>query len=200
MFVEPYLNNEPGRPGSGWIEIICGPMFSGKTEELIRRVRRAIIAGQSVQIFKPAMDKRYDELNVVSHNRNKVNSEPVNHSSEILPLAEGAHLVGIDEAQFFDHGIVDVCIDLANNGHRVVVSGLDMDFEGKPFGPMPNLLCVAEFVTKLHAICPRTGDLASFSFRLIDTSDKVLVGEKDLYEPRSRRAFVEGMKARAKKK
>ena len=193
MFTEPYLNSYPGKKGSGWIEVICGPMFSGKTEELIRRVRRAVIAGQTVKIFKPAIDTRYHEMYVVSHNQNQVESVTVESAQEILGKTGKAHVIGIDEAQFFDDGLMDVCNHLANEGHRVLISGLDMDFEGKPFGPMPNILCIAEFVTKLHAICPQTGELASFSFRLNDLDDKVLLGEKDLYEPRSRSAFMEGM-------
>jgi len=196
MFIEPYLNSDPGQPGSGWIEVICGPMFSGKTEELIRRVRRAVIAGQAVKIFKPAIDTRYHEMHVVSHNRSQLDSVSVENAQQILELYEGAQVVGIDEAQFFDDGLIAVCNQLANNGHRVVISGLDMDYEGNPFGPMPQLLCIAEFVTKLHAICPQTGELASFSFRLNNADAKVLLGEKDVYEPRSRRAFVKGMQAK----
>jgi thymidine kinase len=198
MFLEPKLNNEPGMAGSGWIEVICGPMFSGKTEELIRRVKRAVIAKQTVKIFKPALDNRYDEQDIVSHNLNKLVSIPVRSSQEIWNAAEGFHVIAIDEAQFFDEGIVAVCNGLANKGHRVIVSGLDMDFEGNPFGPMPFLLCTAEFVTKLHAICTITGEVASYSFRLSEHDERVLVGEKNYYEPRCRKAFVEGMRQKAK--
>jgi thymidine kinase len=193
MFIEPSIGREVK---SGWIEVICGCMFSGKTEELIRRLNRALIAQQKVEIFKPTIDRRYDEIKIVSHADRAIRSTPVNFASDILLLAGNCDVVGIDEAQFFDDAIVDVCNQLANNGKRVIVAGLDMDFEGKPFGPMPNLLAVAEFVTKVHAICMQTGELASFSFRLNDNSSKVLLGEKDKYEARSRRAFIEGMKER----
>lgn len=190
MFVEPHL----GGKGSGWIEVICGCMFSGKTEELIRRLNRAIIAQQRVEIFKPAVDKRYHEEQIVSHNERAIRSTPVNFAGDILLLAGHCDVVGIDEAQFFDAAIVDVCNTLANQGKRVIVAGLDMDYEGKPFGPMPNLLAVAEFVTKVHAICARTGELASFSFRLNENKSQVMLGEKDTYEARSRKSFVEGMR------
>ena len=190
MFVEPHL----GGKGSGWIEVICGCMFSGKTEELIRRLNRAIIAQQRVEIFKPAVDKRYHEEQIVSHNERAIRSTPVNFAGDILLLAGHCDVVGIDEAQFFDAAIVDVCNTLANQGKRVIVAGLDMDYEGKPFGPMPNLFAVAEFVTKVHAICARTGELASFSFRLNENKSQVMLGEKDTYEARSRKSFVEGMR------
>jgi thymidine kinase len=193
MFVEPHL----GGKGSGWIEVICGCMFSGKTEELIRRLNRAIIAKQSVEIFKPAVDKRYHDEQIVSHNERAIRSTPVNFAGDILLLAGHCDVVGIDEAQFFDAAIVDVCNTLANQGKRVIVAGLDMDYEGKPFGPMPNLLAVAEFVTKVHAICAQTGELASFSFRLNENKSQVMLGEKDTYEARSRKAFVEGMKEKS---
>jgi thymidine kinase len=142
----------------GWIEVVCGPMFSGKTEELIRRMRRAQIAGQKVEIFKPASDIRYDEQEVVSHDKNSIPSTPIDNSSNMLLLADDVQVVGIDEAQFFDEGIVEVANALANQGKRVVIAGLDKDFKGRPFGPMPNLLATAEYVTKLHAICRRTGE------------------------------------------
>jgi thymidine kinase len=190
MFVEPHL----GGKGSGWIEVICGCMFSGKTEELIRRLNRAIIAKQNVEIFKPTVDKRYHEEQIVSHNERAIRSTPVNFAGDILLLAGHCDVVGIDEAQFFDAAIVEVCNSLANQGKRVIVAGLDMDYEGKPFGPMPNLLAVAEFVTKVHAICVQTGELASFSFRLNENKSQVMLGEKDTYEARSRKAFVEGMR------
>jgi thymidine kinase len=187
-----------GREKTGWIEVICGCMFSGKTEELIRRLNRALIAQQKVEIFKPAIDKRYHEENIVSHSERAIRSTPVNFASDILLLAGDCDVVGIDEAQFFDEAIVEVCNTLANQGKRVIVAGLDMDFEGKPFGPMPFLLAVAEFVTKVHAICAQTGELASFSFRLAENKSRVMLGEKDVYEARNRRAFVEGMKQQAK--
>ena len=198
MFIEPNLGGNYGMGRSGWIEVICGCMFSGKTEELIRRLNRAIIAKQKVEIFKPVTDKRYHHTEIVSHNENAIRSTPVNFASDILLLAGDCDVVGIDEAQFFDEALVEVCNSLANNGKRVIVAGLDMDYEGKPFGSMPNLLAVAEFVTKVHAICAQTGELASFSFRLIDNDAQVMLGEKGEYEARSRRAFFEGMKARKK--
>lgn len=194
MFVEPHLGKKTGH--TGWIEVICGCMFSGKTEELIRRLNRAIIARQKVEIFKPAIDRRYHHELVVSHNDTSIRSTAVQFANDLLLLAGDCEVVGIDEAQFFDDAIVDVCNRLANNGKRVIVAGLDMDYTGKPFGPMPNLLAVAEFVTKVHAICAQTGELASFSFRLSDDSNQVLVGERNEYEARSRRAFNEGMKER----
>lgn len=193
MFIEPHLGKSNK---SGWIEVVCGCMFSGKTEELIRRLNRAIIAKQNVEIFKPKVDTRYDKDNVVSHNETSIRSTPVNFANDILLLAGECDVVGIDEAQFFDDQLVEVCNKLANSGKRVIVAGLDMDYEGKPFGPMPNLLAVAEFVTKVHAICVDTGELASFSYRLSEEEGKVLLGEKREYEARSRRSFVEGMKKR----
>lgn len=199
MFVEPHLQR--ARSGkAGWIEVICGCMFSGKTEELIRRLNRALIARQRVEIFKPITDQRYHEQYIVSHNERSIRSTPVHVASDILLLAGSCDVVGIDEAQFFDDAIVDVCNTLANSGKRVIVAGLDMDYEGRPFGPMPYLLAVAEFVTKVHAICAQTGELASFSFRLTDSDEKVLLGEHDKYEARSRASFMEGMRARREKK
>jgi thymidine kinase len=192
MFVERPLNASDSNQKSGWIEVICGCMFSGKTEELIRRINRAIIAKQKVEIFKPIIDNRYHPVNVVSHNERQVRSTPVNFANDILLLSGNCDVVGIDEAQFFDEDIVMVCNTLANSGKRVIVAGLDMDFEGKPFGSMPNLLAVAEFVTKLHAICAQTGELASFSYRLDQDRDKIKVGEKNLYEARSRSSFLKG--------
>ena len=196
MFIEPHLGARATREQAGWIEVICGCMFSGKTEELIRRLNRAIIARQKVEIFKPVIDKRYHRENIVSHNERTIRSTAVNFASDIPMLAGNCAVVGIDEAQFFDDAIVDVCNSLANSGKRVIVAGLDMDYEGKPFGPMPQLLAVAEFVTKVHAICARTGQLASYSFRLSEVDQQVLVGEKDHYEARSRTAFLQGMKER----
>src|SRR5882757_4705430 len=179
MFIEPQLGKKEPAGRAGWIEVVCGCMFSGKTEELIRRLNRALIAKQKVEIFKPAVDKRYHNEKIVSHSEREIRSTPVNFAGDILLLAGHCDVVGIDEAQFFDSAIVDVCNTLANQGKRVIVAGLDMDFEGKPFGPMPNLLAVAEFVTKVHAICAQTGELASFSSRLTENQGQVLLGEKD---------------------
>jgi thymidine kinase len=196
MFLEPHLEKYPqGKTTrTGWIEVICGSMFSGKTEELIRRLNRAKIARQRVEIFKPAIDTRYHESDVVSHDANSIRSTPIYASQEIILLAGNSEVVGIDEAQFFDEGIVEICIMLANSGKRVIVAGLDMDFQGKPFGCVPALMAVAEFVTKLHAICAVCGSVASFSFRLVPSKEKVLLGETESYEARCRRCFNEGMK------
>ena len=198
MFIEPHIGSRPERERTGWIEVISGCMFSGKTEELIRRLNRAIIAKQRVEIFKPVIDKRYHQEQIVSHNEKAIRSTPVNFANDIFLLAGDCDVVGIDEAQFFDQSIVEVCNTLANNGKRIIVAGLDMDYEGKPFGPMPHLLAIAEFVTKVHAICAQTGELASFSFRLSDNDSQVMLGEKGEYEARSRKAFNEGMKERKK--
>ncbi|NPA43142.1 MAG: thymidine kinase [Chlorobi bacterium] len=180
----------------GWIEVITGSMFSGKTEELIRRLKRAQIARQKVQIFKPAVDNRYDQSKVVSHDANSIPSTVVRRAREILDLVDmdQTRVIGIDEAQFFDDDIVDVCNTLADNGKRVIVAGLDMDYRGKPFGPMPYLMAVAEYVTKVHAICVETGNLAHYSYRKTDDEDLIVVGEKDVYVPLSRAAFVRRMK------
>ncbi len=178
---------------SGWIEVIAGSMFSGKTEELIRRLRRAEFAKQKVEIFKPSIDVRYSEEDVVSHNSNSIRSTPVTSSANILLLATDVDVVGIDEAQFFDNGIVDVCVTLANNGVRVIVAGLDMDFLGRPFGPMPALFTVAEDVTKVHAICVHCGELAQFSYRKSHDKGVVLLGEKDVYEPLCRKCYNEAI-------
>lgn len=183
---------------AGWIEVICGCMFSGKTEELIRRLNRAIIARQHVEIFKPSLDTRYHTEEVVSHNQNSIASTAVDKAEDILELAGECKVVGIDEAQFFDEKIVEVCNTLANNGKRVVVAGLDMDYEGKPFGPMPNLMAVAEYVTKVHAICTVSGAPASFSFRLTDDTDKMMLGTGEQYEARSRYYFMQGMAKKQK--
>ena len=186
MFLEnPVTPNAP----YGWIEVICGSMFSGKTEELIRRLKRAKIAKQRVEIFKPLIDTRYDENMVVSHDDNQIHSTPVPAAANIRLLADGCDVVGIDEAQFFDDEIVAVCNDLANKGVRVVVAGLDMDFKGNPFGPMPYLMATAEYVTKVHAICKRTGNLANYSHRIANGESLVLLGENQEYEPLSRAAF-----------
>ncbi len=185
---------EADKSQKGWIEVIVGSMFSGKTEELIRRLNRAKIAKQSVEIFKPAIDVRYSEEEVVSHNSNAILSTPVENSSNILLLANGVEVVGIDEAQFFDDGLVAVCNQLANDGIRVVVAGLDMDFSGKPFGVIPDLLATAEYVTKVHAICMRCGNLAQYSHRLSSNTDTVLLGEKDRYEPLCRECYRKAYK------
>lgn len=188
MFIEPQIRGQR----AGWIEVICGSMFSGKTEELIRRLKRAKIAKQRVEIFKPKIDTRYDEQRVVSHDENHVLSTPIPHSRELIALSEGVNVVGIDEAQFFDRELADHCQELALKGIRVIVAGLDMDFRGKPFGPMPDLLAVAEYITKVHAICPHCGNLATHSYRLGDRNDTVVLGERDLYEPRCRNCFHMG--------
>ncbi len=199
MFLEPQ-SKIAGEHTSGSIEVICGCMFSGKTEELIRRLRRATIAKQNVEIFKPAIDTRYDNDDVVSHNKTSIRSTPVQFASDILLLAGDSDVIGIDEAQFFDDQIVDVCRKLANSGKRVIVAGLDMDAYGKPFGPMPYLLAIAEFVTKLHAICAISGSLASFSYKLTDSEKTVELGETDIYEARNRKYFYEGQKEKQDKK
>ena len=191
MFLEKDRNNFER---SGWIEVVCGSMFSGKTEELIRRLNRAKIAKQKVEIFKPAVDTRYDEEDVVSHDENKVSSTPVQNASQILFYAEDFEVVGIDEAQFFGNELVDVCDELAKKGKRVVVAGLDMDYLGKPFGPIPLLMATAEFVTKVHAICMRCGNLASYSHRTIKNDKLVVLGETESYEPLCRKCFVSALK------
>jgi len=173
----------------GSIEVICGSMFSGKTEELIRRLKRAEIAKLNVEIFKPATDTRYDETAVVSHNYNTVQATPVNNSSAILFLKPDTQVVGIDEAQFFDDDLPEVCNKLANKGIRVIIAGLDMDFTGKPFGPVPALMAIAEIVTKVHAVCVRCGNPAMYSFRRVSSNATILLGEKESYEPRCRPCF-----------
>lgn len=182
MFIEPNFGGER----RGWIEVICGSMFSGKTEELIRRLKRVKIANLKAEIFKPAMDTRYDEIKIVSHDENKINSTPIDNSQTILLLAQDVDVVGIDEAQFFDDQIAHVCETLAFKGMRVIVAGLDMDYQGKPFGQMPNLLAVADYITKLHAICVVCGNIANVSYRKVATQGQLLLGEKDIYEPRCR--------------
>ena len=190
MFLENTVNH---KEQFGWIEVICGSMFSGKTEELIRRLKRAQFARQKVEIFKPAVDVRYDNEKVVSHDDNEIRSTPVPAAANIPILADNCDVVGIDEAQFFDDEIVRVCNDLANKGIRVIVAGLDMDFKGNPFGPMPNLMATAEYVTKVHAVCTRTGNLAQYSYRKAKSNDLVLLGEVEEYEPLSRAAFYKAM-------
>ncbi|WP_440879801.1 thymidine kinase [Tenacibaculum sp. C7A-26P2] len=191
MFLENTVNHTEQ---FGWIEVICGSMFSGKTEELIRRLRRAQLAKQKVEIFKPDLDTRYDQEEVVSHNENRIRSTPVPASSNIRLLANNVDVVGIDEAQFFDDEIVAVCNDLANRGIRVIIAGLDMDFKGNPFGPMPALMATAEYVTKVHAVCTRTGNLAHYSHRKATNDDLVMLGETQEYEPLSRAAYYKAIK------
>lgn len=186
MFLEHTGNRSPRK---GWIEVVCGSMFSGKTEELIRRLRRAEFAKQRVGIFKPGTDTRYHESDVVSHDKRTIPSTPVRDSASILPLATDLEVVGIDEAQFFDEALPRVCEQLAAQGVRVIVAGLDMDFQGRPFGPMPQLLAMAEFVTKVHAICMRCGELATFSHRTNASERLILLGETDSYEPLCRHCF-----------
>jgi thymidine kinase len=190
MFLENPINVSHRR---GWIEVICGSMFSGKTEELIRRLNRARIAKQKVEIFKPKVDTRYDEINVVSHDENSIVSTPVETASQILLYAEEVDVVGIDEAQFFDSDLMAVCNFLANKGVRVIVAGLDMDFQGNPFGPIPSLLATAEYVTKVHAICMRCGNLAQYSHRTTADKNLVVLGEKDSYEPLCRKCYFDAI-------
>jgi thymidine kinase len=187
MFLEKSNNSQR----DGWVEVICGSMFSGKTEELIRRLKRAKIAKQKVEIFKPVIDTRFDDDDVVSHDANSIRSTPVHSSSQILLMANDFDVVGIDEAQFFDEELSSVCNILANNGIRVIVAGLDMDYLGNPFGPIPALLATAEYVTKVHAICPICGDLANYSHRTVDQSGQVMLGETESYEPLCRKHFIE---------
>lgn len=186
MFLENTVNQ---KEQFGWIEVISGSMFSGKTEELIRRLKRAQFARQKVEIFTPSIDTRYSEDSVMSHDRNKIRSTPVPAAANIPILADNCDVVGIDEAQFFDDEIVKVCNDLANRGVRVIVAGLDMDYKGNPFGPMPALMATAEYVTKVHAVCTRTGNLANYSYRKEKSEALVLLGETEEYEPLSRAAF-----------
>ena len=186
MFLENTVNQNEQ---FGWIEVICGSMFSGKTEELIRRLKRAQFAKQRIEIFKPEVDNRYDDELVTSHDQNQIRSTPVPAAANIPILASDCDVVGIDEAQFFDSEIVQVCNDLANRGIRVIVAGLDMDFKGNPFGPMPALMATAEYVTKVHAVCTKTGNLAQYSHRTSKEESLVVLGEKEVYEPLSRAAF-----------
>ncbi len=187
MFLE---HTGPRGPRKGWIEVICGSMFSGKTEELIRRLRRAEFARQKVEIFKPGVDTRYDANDVVSHEGTSIRSTPVPGSSHLLLLTNDIEVVGIDEAQFFDSGLPAVCEQLANSGIRVIIAGLDMDFQGRPFGPMPALMAMAEYVTKVHAICMHCGGLAQYSHRTTASQDLVVLGETDSYEPLCRTCYM----------
>ena len=189
MFIEPNIKDRSG----GWIEVICGSMFSGKTEELIRRLKRVRIANLEARIFKPAADNRFHEADIVSHDAQSIASTPVRYSKDILTLAAGVEVVGIDEAQFMDSDLISVCETLANQGSRVIVAGLDMDYTGKPFGPMPDILSIADYVTKLHAICMQCGAIAHYSYRKSGDATQFLLGEKDLYEARCRRCFKQSM-------
>lgn len=184
MFIEPHIKEGSG----GWIEVICGSMFSGKTEELIRRLKRARIANLKVEIFKPSLDVRFDAVKIISHDENGIHSTPVDHAQQLL-LVQDADVVGIDEAQFFDGGLPQVCDELACRGIRVIVAGLDMDYAAQPFGPMPQLLAKADYITKLHAICVRCGNIAQYSYRKIPADDQIMLGAKEVYEPRCRRCY-----------
>ncbi|MBL7953096.1 MAG: thymidine kinase [Flavobacteriales bacterium] len=192
MFLE---HTGPHGPRKGWIEVICGSMFSGKTEELIRRLRRAEFAKQKVEIFKPGVDTRYHAVDVVSHEGTTIRSTPVPNSTNLLLLTNDIQVVGIDEAQFFDDGLPAVCEQLANSGIRVIIAGLDMDFQGRPFGPMPALMAIAEYVTKVHAICMHCGGLATFSHRKTASQELVVLGETDSYEPLCRSCFQAALNA-----
>ena len=187
MFLERSMSQADG---IGWIEVICGSMFSGKTEELLRRVKRAKIAKQKIKIFKPKKDVRYDKKKVISHDQNSIKSKPVSNPGKIIKLSEKFEVIGIDEAQFFDDSLVDVCNELANLGKRVIVSGLDMDYKGKPFGPIPNLLAIAEYVTKVHAVCSKSGKMASYTHRIVDSDDLILLGDTKKYQALSRKEFI----------
>ena len=187
MFIETPDSNKQKK---GWIEVICGSMFSGKTEELIRRLKRAQFAKQKIEIFKPAIDTRYDKEKVISHDLNEISSTPVSSSSKILELIDEVDVIGIDEAQFFDNELPGVCATLAKNGVRVIVAGLDMDYLGNPFGPIPNLMANAEFVSKVHAICVECGDLAIHSNRIVSSKDLVHLGEQEEYEALCRSCFI----------
>lgn len=191
MFIEP-KRGRIHEQRTGWIEVVCGSMFSGKTEELIRRLKRAKIAKQKVEIFKPAIDVRYHEIDIVSHNQTAIRSTPVHSSEDILLMTSDCEVVGIDEAQFFDRGIVEVVNKLAENGKRVIIAGLDMDSRGIPFGPMPALMSIAEYVTKVHAICVVCGDIANYSYRKVPNEQQVMLGELDSYEARCRKCFHAG--------
>ena len=193
MFVEPNLGKKNKDPlkNAGWIEVITGAMFSGKTEELIRRLNRALIARQKVEIFKPVIDTRYHDTYVVSHDESQIRSTPVHFAQDILLLAANSEVVGIDEAQFFENDLIDIVTKLADQGKRVIVAGLDMDYKGRPFGPMPALMAIAEYVTKVHPICIRCGAIAVYSHRLSEDIDTVVLGEKEAYEPLCRRCYNE---------
>lgn len=186
MFIEPNIKGDR----RGWIEVICGSMFSGKTEELIRRLKRAKIANLKVEIFKPAIDTRYDEIKIVSHDENAILSTPIESSQTLLLMAQDVDVIGIDEAQFFDDELPNVCDELAKRGIRVIVAGLDMDYMAKPFGQMPFLLAKADYITKLHAICVKCGNIANYSYRIIPNEEQIMLGAKNVYEPRCRNCYT----------
>jgi thymidine kinase len=192
MFVEPTIGSSSLKT-KGWVEVVCGSMFSGKTEELIRRLNRALLAQQTVEIFKPKVDKRYSKTKIVSHDDRQIVSTPVNFAQDIILRSGHCDVVGVDEAQFFDDEIVNVVNKLANSGKRVIVAGLDMDFRGEPFSPMDKLMAMAEYITKVHAICMGCGDIASYSHRRTKSEKKVVLGEKDIYEALCRKCFYEKM-------
>ena len=196
MFLENSLN---AKEQFGWIEVICGSMFSGKTEELIRRLKRSQFANQKIEIFKPSIDLRYEDEMIISHDQNQIQSTSVPAAANIPILADGCDVIGIDEAQFFDNEIIQVCNHLANSGIRVIVAGLDMDYQGNPFGPMPGLMATAEYVTKVHAVCTRSGNLANYSYRISADKSLVHLGEKESYEPLSRASFFKAYNNKAKK-
>lgn len=195
MFVEPHIGNGYTSRG-GWVEVVCGSMFSGKTEELIRRLTRALIANQKVEIFKPIIDKRYDKKKIVSHKDSAISSTPVNFANDILLRVGDCEVVGIDEVQFFDDEIVNVTNELANQGKRVIVAGLDMDFKGRPFKPMDALMSIAEYITKVHAVCMKCGGVASYSHRRSKSKQTIVIGEKDIYEALCRNCFFEANKGK----
>ncbi|MEM6643444.1 MAG: thymidine kinase [Bacteroidota bacterium] len=192
MFVEPHIGKSISKNG-GWIEVVCGSMFSGKTEELIRRLNRALLAHQRVEIFKPILDQRYHKSKIVSHRDSSIQSTPVNFASDILLRVQDCEVVGVDEAQFFDEEIVSVVDKLANDGRRVIVAGLDMDFTGKPFQPMDQLMAIAEYITKVHAVCMKCGNVASYSHRRTKSTQTIVLGEKDIYEALCRSCFREAL-------
>ena len=195
MFLE---NSARGNKQFGWIEVICGSMFSGKTEELIRRLKRAKIANQKIQIFKPSIDSRSDEY-IESHDKNTIKSITVKTSYDVFEIGKDFDVIGIDEIQFFDNDIISVCNSLANNGVRVIAAGLDMDYLGNPFGPMPNLMAIAEYVTKVHAICSETGNIANYSYRKKKEDSIILIGEEGEYKALSRELFFKKMNSKKKK-
>ncbi len=188
MFTEPFVQDSDLK-SSGWIEVISGPMFSGKTEELMRRLRRAMIANQKIELYKPAIDDRFHKQNVVSHDETEMESITILNASEILKRTKDADVLAIDEVQFFDDNLIEIVVEIANRGTRVILAGLDKDYQAQPFGPMPKLMAVSEFVTKLHAICMKCGGLASFSFRIKDSNEKVMLGAKNEYQARCRKCF-----------
>lgn len=197
MFLEKTMKHNKK---SGWIEVICGSMFSGKTEELIRRIKRVKLTTKKIKIFKPELDNRYSDNKIISHDKNFISSISIKNSLEIKKLSNDCDVIAIDEVQFLDVEIVKVCNDLANKGNRIIVCGLDMDFTGKPFGPMPYLMAIAEYITKLHAICLRSGNLAHYSYRISNNKNIIDIGEKNKYEPLSREEYYKAIKKNSKNK